>query len=127
MTWAMSESGVHHGIDYIEIPVTSVERAKAFYGAAFGWTFTDYAPTYAGYVDHARGEREAGGLTQVERVVPGGVLTVVYSQDLEASERAVREAGGEVVTPPFDFPGGRRFEFTDPDGHRWGVWTTPAG
>jgi len=121
-----TDSGVHHGIDYVEIPVTDLARAKAFYGAAFGWTFTDYGPGYAGFVDHARGEREAGGLTQVERVVPGGVLPIVYSTDLDASERAVRAAGGDVVAPPFDFPGGRRFELTDPDGHRWGVWSTPS-
>jgi len=120
----MSEAGIHHGIDYLEIPVAELPRSKAFYAAAFGWTFTDYGPSYAGFVDHARGEREAGGITQVETVVPGGVLITVFSSDLPASERAVRDAGGEVVAHPFDFPGGRRFEFTDPDGHRWGVWTS---
>ncbi|MEM1032296.1 MAG: VOC family protein [Myxococcota bacterium] len=117
--------GAHHGIDYVEIPVTDLAAAKAFYGRAFGWTFTDYGPQYAGFVDHARGDREAGGLTVVAEVVPGGVLAVIYSDDLEASEAAVVAAGGQVTVPAFDFPGGRRFEFTDLDGHRWGVWTQP--
>jgi uncharacterized protein len=33
-------------IDYIELGVADVERAKAFYGKAFDWTFTDYGPAY---------------------------------------------------------------------------------
>ncbi|MGL5865604.1 MAG: VOC family protein [Dermatophilaceae bacterium] len=44
------------------------------------------------------------------------------SIDLDASLAAVRAAGGIIVQEPFDFPGGRRFEFTDPDGHQVGVW-----
>ena len=56
----MADSGAHHGIDYIEIPVLDMEAAKAFYGAAFGWRFNAYGPDYTGIVDGARGEREAG-------------------------------------------------------------------
>lgn len=113
---------VHHAIDYIEIAATDLAAAKAFYGAAFGWTFQDYGPGYCGFVDPGRG-REAGGLHAVDEVKLGGPLVILYSSDLEASERAVREAGGTVVAPIFDFPGGRRFEFTDPAGNRLGVWT----
>lgn len=28
-------------IDYVEIPGPDLEAMKAFYGAAFGWTFED--------------------------------------------------------------------------------------
>ncbi|RZO46323.1 MAG: VOC family protein [Sandaracinaceae bacterium] len=118
----MADSGAHHGIDYIEIPVLDMEAAKAFYGAAFGWRFNAYGPDYTGIVDGARGEREAGGLRRVDEVVTGGPLVILYSDDLEASEAAVREAGGEIVAPIFAFPGGRRFELLDPSGHRLGVW-----
>ncbi len=118
----MADSGAHHGIDYIEIPVLDMEAAKAFYGAAFGWRFNAYGPDYTGIVDGARGEREAGGLRRVDEVVTGGPLVILYSDDIEASEAAVREAGGEVVAPIFAFPGGRRFELLDPAGHRLGVW-----
>ena len=31
-------------IDYIEFAVADAARSKAFYGRAFGWTFTDFGP-----------------------------------------------------------------------------------
>src|SRR3546814_6951918 len=34
-------------INYLEPPVADTGAAKAFYGAAFGWSFTDFGPTYA--------------------------------------------------------------------------------
>jgi predicted enzyme related to lactoylglutathione lyase len=34
----------------------------------------------------------------------------------------VEAAGGEVVDPIFEFPGGRRFHFRDPAGNVLGVW-----
>ena len=37
---------------------------------------------------------------------------------------AVQKAGGTVVNGPYDFPGGRRFHFTDPSGNELGVWAS---
>ncbi len=111
----------HHRIDYVEIPVRDVAASKRFYAAAFGWEFTDYAPTYTGIQGHEG--REMGGLAQSEHVTSGGPLVLLYSEDLEATVAAVERAGGSVVAPPYEFPGGRRFELTDPDGHRLGVWS----
>ena len=35
-------------IDYVELPsATAHELTRAFYSKAFGWTFTDYGPTYS--------------------------------------------------------------------------------
>ncbi|WP_413450202.1 VOC family protein [Georgenia phoenicis] len=115
----------HHSIDYVEIPVRDLEVSKQFYAAAFGWQFTDYGPGYSGI--RGEGEREAGGLVQVDDVRPGGPLVILYSDDLEASLAAVEQAGGRVVAPPYDFPGGRRFELEDPSGHRLAVWTEQTG
>jgi len=33
-------------IDYLEFNVVDIARPKMFYGKAFGWTFTDFCPTY---------------------------------------------------------------------------------
>ena len=109
----------HHGIDYIEFPVTDMARAKAFYGEAFGWQFTDYGPSYCEFTD---GERK-GGFELAESVSPGRPLLVLYSQDLEESQRRIEAAGGRIVKAAFDFPGGRRFHFTDPDGYELAVWS----
>ena len=35
----------HHAIDYIEIAVTDLDAAKAFYTSAFGWSWSTTAPT----------------------------------------------------------------------------------
>ncbi len=114
---------IHHSIDYIEFSVTDVAKAKAFYGAAFGWTFTDYGPDYCGI----KGEgREVGGFRRVDSVREGGPLVVIYSKDLEASLRAVRAAGGTVTREPFEFPGGRRFELADPSGNALAVWASAS-
>lgn len=118
----MADAGKQHGIDYIEIYVTDMDRAKTFYSTAFGWALTEYAPSYVGFVDRARGDREAGGLCLVEKVSVGGPLVILYSADLEKSQSAVKAAGGEIAKPIYAFPGGRRFEFLDPSGNRLGVW-----
>jgi len=31
--------GVHHTIDYLELPVTDLAAAQEFYATAFGWEF----------------------------------------------------------------------------------------
>ena len=112
---------VQHGIDYVEFTVRDLVAAKRFYGAAFGWTFTDYGPDYAGI---KVGEGEQGGLRRSDEVQPGGgSLGVLYSGDLERSLAAVKSAGGKIVQEPFEFPGGRRFHFEDPDGNELAVWS----
>lgn len=112
----------HHAIDYIEFTVRELDASKRFYAAAFGWEFNDYGPGYAGIRD-AKGEGEVGGF-RVGEPVAGGLLVVLYSDDLEASVAAVEAAGGTIVTEPFAFPGGRRFHFHDPSGNELAVWAT---
>ena len=42
-------------------------------------------------------------------------------QDLAVVQRRIETAGGKIVEPIFEFPGGRRFHFTDPDGYELAV------
>jgi predicted enzyme related to lactoylglutathione lyase len=115
----MSENHAHHAIDYLEITVTDVAEAKRFYGAAFDWQFNDYGPEYAGI----KGEgREVGGFRQDATVRAGGPLVILYSKNLEDSVAKVRAAGGKILQPPYEFPGGRRFHFSDPAGNELAVW-----
>lgn len=113
----------NHAIDYIEFKMSDLAEAKRFYGAAFGWRFTDYGPDYAGIQGDGR---ELGGFHGGQAPQAGGPLVVLFSEDLEATLTAVVEAGGKVVTPPFTFPGGRRFHFSDPSGNELAVWSDKA-
>ncbi|MGL5927379.1 MAG: VOC family protein [Dermatophilaceae bacterium] len=117
----------HHALDYVELPVRDLERTRTFYASAFGWSFNDYGPDYAGIRDLDREGAEVGGFARSDDIAPGGVLLLLYSTDLDASLAAVVSAGGTIVREPFDFPGGRRFQFTDPDGHQLGVWSESTG
>jgi predicted enzyme related to lactoylglutathione lyase len=115
----MAPSANDRRIDYIEMNVGDIERSKAFYGTAFGWTFKDYGPTYCEFGDG----RLTGGFTTGAPPKPGGPLVIMYADDLEASQRSVEAAGGHIAKPIFEFPGGRRFHFLDPDGYELAVWS----
>lgn len=109
----------HHTMDYWELPATDLAAAKAFYTAAFGWTFQDWGPEYAAFENAGLD----GGLARTEGPIPrGGPIPILYSDDLSASETAVTAAGG-VILDHVEFPGGRRFHFTDPSGVELAVWT----
>ncbi len=112
----------HHALDYVEINVGDVPRAQRFYGDAFGWTFADYGPSYAG-IRSPDGDGEVGGLNGTAPPGPGGPLVLLWSDDLDATVTAVESAGGTVTEGPYEFPGGRRFHFADPDGNVLGAWS----
>lgn len=110
----------HHAISYIEFAATDLTATRTFYESAFGWEFNDYGPGYSG-IKAPGGSGEVGGLNPAAQ--PGaGPLVLLYSEDLDASVAAVQQAGGVIVAEPYAFPGGRRFEFTDPSGNRLGVF-----
>lgn len=111
----------HHSIDYIEFSVRNLDEAKKFYGSAFGWTFTDYGPEYAGIQKPGGGEM--GGMHPAKQVVTGGPLVILYSDVLETTVESVKKAGGTITKQIFEFPGGRRFHFTDPSGNELAVWS----
>ncbi|MFQ5505251.1 MAG: VOC family protein, partial [Planctomycetota bacterium] len=111
----------HHSINYHELAVADLAAAKHFYASAFGWTFNDYGPDYAGIRDG--GDIEVGGIRQEPGSEQAAPLLVLYSADLEASLAAVQAAGGRIVKEPFSFPGGRRFHFTDLAGNELAVWS----
>ena len=106
-------------IDYIELPVIDIGEAKRFYGEVFGWTFVDYGPDYASFNDG----RLDGGFRKEAAVQRGGPLVIMYSVNLERIREEVKSAGGTIVVDIFEFPGGRRFHFTDPSGNELAVWS----
>jgi uncharacterized protein len=106
-------------LDYVELPATDIAATKRFYGAVFGWTFTDYGPDYAAF--DAAG-RDGGFNTGRKVIQTDGPLVVLYANDLDAMETKVRAAGAQIVSRE-EFTGGRRFHFRDPNGNEIAVWT----
>jgi predicted enzyme related to lactoylglutathione lyase len=110
-------------MDYIEFPATDVEATKRFYHEVFGWDFTDYGPGYTSFHDGRLG----GGFNTEAQVASSGkttgVLVVLYAKSLEETYNKVKTAGGKIVRETFEFPGGRRFHFSDPNGNELAVWS----
>ena len=107
-------------IDYVEIPVTDVPRARAFLEAMFGWTFREWGDDYLSFSDG----RLNGGIRKSDEPAPAiGVLLVFYSADLERDVERVKELGGTISQDIFSFPGGRRFHFVDPAGTEFAIWS----
>lgn len=106
-------------VDYVEFAAEDLSAFKAFYSDAFGWTFQDWGPDYASF----SGAGLDGGVRGGETPQSGSTLVILYADDLEAAEKAVEAAGGEIIER-HDFPGGRRFHFRDPAGNLLAVWTT---
>ncbi|UZD70404.1 VOC family protein [Brucella sp. JSBI001] len=106
-------------LDYLEMPAAngSLDATKSFYARAFGWSFTDYGPTYSAFSEGLDGGFDADGQATA---MP---LPVLYAARLEDALEAVTDAGGTIVKPIFSFPGGRRFHFTDPAGNELAVWS----
>jgi len=112
----------HEKINYVEFPAKHIEKTKVFFMQAFGWSFTDYGPEYTSFTDGGLG----GGFFKSELKSSGdkgSALIVLYSEELEATQTKIVQAGGEIVKPIFPFPGGRRFHFTDPNGNELAVWS----
>ncbi len=110
-------------IDYIEIPVTDPAKAQAFFAALFGWEFQNWGDDYISFND---GRLDGGFARSAEPARTNGALVVFYSEDLERDLERVVELGATVSKEIFSFPGGRRFQFLDPTGTEYAIWSEVA-
>lgn len=106
-------------INYIEFKGKDLETIKEFYTSSFGWTFTDYGPTYTSFTNSGL----AGGFEKTESEIIVGVLVVLYHKNLDKIKGKIIEAGGKISKDIFSFPGGRRFHFVDPSENELAVWS----
>jgi uncharacterized protein len=120
----MSLAENHHKIHYIEFAASDMARAKQFYATAFGWTFQDWGPDYASFDVASAGIAGGFRLSKPEETSGSAApLIVLYSKDLKTTEAAIAAAGGAIVVPTVEFPGGRRFHFSDGVGNVLAVWS----
>jgi len=109
-------------IDYVEFPAADFDAIQAFYEGAFNWQFTDYGPEYRAFSDG----RINGGFRKAElksSTADGSALVILYAGNLEATRDQVVSCGGNIIEDIFSFPGGRRFQFADPNGNELAVWS----
>jgi len=114
----------HEKINYVEFPARDIQKAKAFFTAAFNWKFDDYGPDYIAFSNQGLD----GGFFKSDQSVStdnGSALIVFFSDDIDATQSKIEAADGKIIKPIFPFPGGRRFHFSDPNGNEYAVWAEP--
>lgn len=112
----------HEKINYIEFPTKDIEATKKFFAAVFDWSFVDYGPEYVAFSNAGID----GGFYQsnlISSTENGATLIVFYSNELEETQKKIKDSGGSIIKPIFPFPGGHRFHFSDPSGNEFAVWS----
>lgn len=117
-------------VTWWELQVTDLEKAQAFYGATFGWSFQSLWENFV-MVTGPDGAPIGGldsGTGQGEPPAGRGVRIYVQVADLEATLEKVTGAGGTVTTPRtlITEENGWYATFTDPSGLTLGLLTTAA-
>ncbi|PFG38100.1 hypothetical protein ATJ97_0570 [Georgenia soli] len=117
---------------HFEIHASDVARARAFYGAVFGWSFEDWSD-FAGtpYFGVLTGEDEPGingaiMQRQGDSPAPGapvvGAVLTVGVEDFDATHDAVEQAGGTVVRAKQALPGmAWQGYYLDTEGNVFGI------
>ena len=109
-------------LNYVEFPARDLPSTREFFNTVFGWEFEEFGPDYCAFA----GQGLDGGFYRSELYSSthnGSALLVFYSDDLEATLARIEAAGGRIEKPVFEFPGGRRFHFSEPSGNEFAVWS----
>lgn len=112
----------HEKINYVELPSNNLIETKRFFKQVFDWSFHDYGPEYTAFENQGID----GGFFKADlhsSTSNGAALIIFYSQDLDATQIKIEQAGGTIIKPVYSFPGGRRFHFTEPGGNEFAVWS----
>jgi uncharacterized protein len=112
----------HEKINYVGFPANDLDSTKAFFLKGGGWTFEDFGPDYTAFP----GEGLDGGFFRADQASTKETcraLIVLSSKDLKSALVKVQDVGGMIDKPMFSFPGGRRFQFTEPSGNELAVWS----
>lgn len=107
---------------------TDVDRAVAFYGTVFGWEFEIGGPEVDGYSLATKDGHVVAGLgPRQDPDQPSVWTTYLATEDVDASAKAIVEAGGQVVYGPVDvMDKGRIAIALDPQGAVFGLWQAGA-
>lgn len=113
---------------HFEITADDPKRAADFYAKAFGWTFEAAPmPGESTYLLATTGPKETAGIDGAimdrNADFKQAVINTIGVDDFEASAKAVRDAGGEVLMPKTPIPGVGWFAYCkDTEGNVFGIY-----
>ena len=116
-------------IELVSIPVTDVDRAKAFYTEKAGFN-ADHDHRVSDEMRFVQltppGSACSIALgTSISESKPGSAQVQIVVSDVHAARAELVERGTEVSDVQ-EFPWGSFVFFSDPDGNRWAVQQLPA-
>ncbi|MBL8939148.1 MAG: VOC family protein [Archangium sp.] len=118
-------------INWLELPVTNLPRAKAFYSAVLGVDLVDFTmPGFEYALFPSKSRTNAGALVKGEGAVPSMTGPVPYldgSSGIDELLARVVKAGGEVLMPKLRLSeeAGDVAFFRDSEGNRVGLQAMP--
>lgn len=100
------------------------ESAQRFYEGLFGWRTEEMAGGDQPYWGIYNGDRVNGGMMRLPADAPVPPHWLVYfgTDDVDADAGRIADAGGQVMVPPVDVPGGRILVAQDPQGAVFGLF-----
>ena len=112
---------------WIDTTQPDPEAAARFYEGLFGWEFENVMPPGSDVkylIGRIRGGDVAAVSSRPEGAPPGAVWnTYVWVDSADETAAKVRDAGGRVLSEPFEvMDSGRMAVFTDPEGAVFAVW-----
>ena len=112
-------------IAHFAINADDVEKSRAFYSRVFGWKFAAWGPP-GFYQIEAKGSPVLGALQGRRELVKGqrtaGFECTFAVESIDATEKAVKAAGGKIVLDRSVIVGvGTLMFFADPDGNVFGA------
>jgi uncharacterized protein len=115
---------------HFEMPYDNRERMAKFYQTTFGWQTKTLGEDMGHYVVATTTESDESGPKR-PGAINGGFYSrnpnwpaqhpsiVIAVDDIQASAKKVRDAGGKVLGDPMEIPGvGQYVSFTDTEGNR---------
>lgn len=110
---------------WVEIPVTDMDKAVAFYNAVFGYDMqivTDQGPNPLAVLGNVMASGGAHLYPGTPAPDGGHTVHLAITDTLEAGMERVTAAGGAVVSPPVQIPDGRFAYARDLDGNSIGLF-----
>ncbi len=110
---------------WVDLSSPDLEGSKSFYGRLFGWqaqTVPD--PKAGGYTFFTHKGKQVAGVGPIQGPgQPPAWSVYIATENVEATARKVRDAGGKVIAEPLDvMNAGRMAVFQDPTGAFISVW-----
>jgi uncharacterized protein len=120
----------HGTFNWCELMTDDVAKAKSFYSATLGWTFSEMPmPTGGMYTLAHSGQAMVGGIMDMTGITPPGVrphwFDYIEVDDVDHRAALVAENGGQVLRPAFNIPNvGRIAIIADATGAAVGLMTS---